>query len=290
MNCRELADKRGMSTKATILATEDLTELQWAHRHLEHPSLAARLSGAVGIPIEQGLRLLPKQWYQRLQAAAELSVRRLVDLAIASMGPLPSLAAHDSLHKFLALSSGAVGGFFGPLALLAELPVVTTLMLRSIADIAHSQGEDLSTVEARIACVEVFALGGRSTEDNSAETGYFGLRMTLAFHFTDFLDYTGNRLGVTVPAGINFVRAIAARFGTVISDKMAAQLIPIVGAVSGSLLNLVFMQHFQDVARGHFIVRRLERKYGSAVIRLEYERLTRKEAEAEREYNPLEGW
>jgi hypothetical protein len=33
-------------------------------------------------------------------------------------------------------------------------------MLRSIADIARSEGEDLSDPEAALSCVEVFALGG----------------------------------------------------------------------------------------------------------------------------------
>jgi hypothetical protein len=34
-----------------------------------------------------------------------------------------------------------------------------------------------------------------------------------------------------------------------------------------------FIEHFQDVARGHFIVRRLERTYGKEVVRREYVRL-----------------
>jgi hypothetical protein len=274
----------------TALSTEDFADLQWAHRHLEHPSLAARLSSVVGTPIEQGLRLLPKHWYRSLYAVAEFSVRRAVDLAVASMGAIPPSDAHDGLHKLMVMASGAFGGFFGPLALLAEFPLTTALMLRSIADIAHSQGEDLNSIETRLACVEVFALGGRSRDDEAAETGYYGLRTTLALHFTDFLDYTGNGAGYSIPAGIDLIRAIAARFGVVISDKVAAQMVPIAGAVGGALLNLVFLQHFQDVARGHFIVRRLERKYGSEVVRAEYERLTEEEIEAEREYSPLEGW
>jgi hypothetical protein len=31
--------------------------------------------------------------------------------------------------------------------------------------------------------------------------------------------------------------------------------------------NLLFIDHFQDVARGHFIVRRLERAYGAETVR-----------------------
>ena len=72
-----------------------------------------------------------------------------------------------------------MGGFFGPLAVLAELPVTTTLMLRSIADIARSEGEDLADVQTRLACFQVFALGGRTRDDERAEIGYYGLRVSL---------------------------------------------------------------------------------------------------------------
>ena len=44
----------------------------------------------------------------------------------------------------------------------------------------------------------------------------------------------------------------------------------VAGAVSGALVNLAFMQHFQDIARAHFIVRRLERSYGEDEVRRRY--------------------
>lgn len=192
----------------------------------------------------------------------------------------------------MAMGTGAVGGFFGPAALLAELPVTTALMLRSIADVAHSQGEELDSPEARTACMEVFALGGRAREDDAADTGYYGLRLTLSFHFSSALLHTG--LGtpdnLNIPAGVELVRAIASRFGLVFSDKAAAQIVPVAGAVSGALINLVFMQHFQDMAKGHFIVRRLERSYGSDTIKALYETLTREEEKTGERYSSLEGW
>lgn len=280
-----------MNAEQRNLSPQDLADLQWAHRHLEHPSLAARLSSVVGVPIENALKLLPQSWYKRLEKATELSIRKALSLTITSMEKLPPDPAHDNLHKFLAGCTGAIGGFLGPIMLLAELPVTTALMLRSIADIAHSQGEDLSTEDARIACMQVFALGGRTKEDEAADTGYYGLRITLSLHFTNTLLYTGKPIAdAHVPVGVNLMRGIASRFGIVISDKTAAQMVPVVGAISGALLNLVFMQHFQDTARGHFIVRRLERAYGSDHIKAEYERISLRETEAEKSYSPLEGW
>jgi hypothetical protein len=271
------------------LSEEDAEDLRWAHRHLEHPSLAARLSNAVGSPIEQGFKLLPKRWYRGLRSATESSIRRSLDLAVSTMEPVPPKAAHLGLHKLMVVGTGAAGGFFGPVGLLVELPVTTTLILRSIADIAHQQGEDLGNVETRLACMQVFALGARSRDDDASETGYYGLRALLAFHFSSMLDYTGGKQ-IVIPAGVNVVRAIAARFGIVVSDKAAAQMVPVAASVSAAVLNLIFLQHFQDVACGHFIVRRLERKYGSGMIKAAYGRLTRQEKRAEPEFSPVEGW
>ena len=264
--------------------------MEWAHNHLEHPSLAARLSNVIGVPIERGLQLLPKSWYKQIDIVAERSIKILLERTITSMAQIPPDASNDSLHSLLVLGTGAVGGFLGPLMLLLELPVTTALMLRSIADIAHSQGEDMSSEDAKIACMQVFALGGRTKEDTAADSGYYGLRMTLSLHFSQRLWPFYGPSNTTVPAGLNLLRAITSRFGVVISDKLAAQMVPLAGAASGAMLNLVFMHHFQDTARGHFIVRRLERVHGMEKIKVEYERISRRAAEAGRSYSPLEGW
>ena len=46
------------------------------------------------------------------------------------------------------------------------------------------------------------------------------------------------------------------------TQKVAAQTLPVVGALGGAAVNYAFIEHFQEVARGHFTVRRLERVYG----------------------------
>jgi hypothetical protein len=280
-----------MNTPAVSLPTEDLDRLRWAYEQLEHPSFAARLSNVIGRPIEQGLELLPTAWYQRAHDAALLAIHGVLRVAIGSFGRLPPSGTHDWLHKLAAAAAGAAGGLLGPLTLLAELPLTTVLMLRSIAEIARNEGEDLDNAEARLACVQVFALGGRTDRDRAADTGYYGLRLTLGLHFSFApLHTTAASSPSSIPGGIEFIRGVAARFGSTVSDSVAAKLIPIAGAVSGALLNLAFMQHYQDIARGHFIVRRLERTHGADAIRILYEEVAREQAEAGREFSPLEGW
>ena len=69
------------------------------------------------------------------------------------------------------------------------------------------------------------------------------------------------------------MRAIAARFGIAVSEKFALQMVPIFGAAGGALVNTIFMDHYQKIARGHFVVRRLERDYGEDAIRHAYEKV-----------------
>jgi hypothetical protein len=274
--------------KASLTAAE-LEQLRRAYRYLEHPSFAARLSNVIGTPIEQTLKLLPRRWHRHLNKAAEFSIRQAMHAAVKTLDTHAAPAAHDARHKLAAFAVGAVGGFFGPIALAAELPVITLLMLRSIADIARSEGEDLATFDARLACVAVFALGGRSNDDDATDIGYYGLRSTLSFHFAGIADY-GGASSLSVPAGVELIRGIAARFGVVVSDEAAVQMVPVAGAVSGALINLVFMQHFQDVARGHFTLRRLERKYDPDTVRKEYQRIQKEEIKSIKGFSPLEGW
>ena len=48
---------------------------------------------------------------------------------------------------------------------------------------------------------------------------------------------------------------------------VVAQAAPVVGAAGGALVNTAFLAHFRTLARGHFTVRRLERRYGAEAVR-----------------------
>lgn len=265
------------SLMATSLSKTDELSLISAYEHLEYPSFAARLSNVVGTPIEMAMKMLPKQWYAAVHSCAEASISKALDVAISNVRHKHGRCSDDRRYKILGIASGAIGGFFGGPALLLELPVTTTLMLSSIADIARSEGEDLDTLDARLACMEVFALGGRSDQDDAADTGYYGLRMALELPIASATSYLAGG-GIMAARGnapvlVNLITNIAQRFGLVLSEKAVAEIIPIIGAAGGAFINSVFMQHFQDMARSHFTVRRLERKYSRALVQTAYERL-----------------
>ena len=114
-----------------------------------------------------------------------------------------------------------------------------------------------------------------TTEAGSAltESGYFAVRAALAKTLAEAARYAGSKtlLDQSAPALIRFTAQIAARFGLVVSQKVAAQAVPILGAFGGAAVNTAFMNHFQATARAHFTVRRLERTYGPAPVRAAYE-------------------
>jgi hypothetical protein len=44
-------------------------------------------------------------------------------------------------------------------------------------------------------------------------------------------------------------------------------------AVGGATIKVLFIDHFQDMARGHFIVRILEKAYGEDEVRARYDQI-----------------
>jgi EcsC protein family len=254
------------------ITVDDLEALRRAVKSLEHPSLAARLTNLVGKPVELIGYALPSFVSQAIASATSKGLDAALKVALRTLPPSHRTNS-QFLHRALATASGAAGGTFGLAALPVELPVSTVIMLRSIADIARSAGEDLSDPEAALSCVEVFALGGRAGSADASESGYFAVRSVLAKTVTEAARFVAERGVVNegAPILLKFVTQVAARFGLVITQKVAAQALPVVGGLGGAAVNYAFIEHFQDVARGHFTVRRLERIYGKEKVRSEYD-------------------
>ena len=257
------------------LSHADEEALRDAKDHLENPSLAAKITGMIGMPIEKALQQLPEKWAAVVNAATRKSLETALQVALLTLGDTPQLKASELVHKLAVAATGAGGGALGLAGLPFELPLSTTIMLRSIADIARSEGERLVSWESKLACLEVFALGGRRATDDASDSAYFFMRGALARSVTEAAQYITERGFVEegAPALVRFVTQLTTRFGVSVSEKVAAQAVPVIGAAGGMAINVMFIVHFQAMARGHFIVRRLERIYGSQVVRTQYERL-----------------
>jgi hypothetical protein len=257
------------------LTPADVQRLAYAKFLLENPGLTARLSSLLGSPIEKGFKMLPKGWSEAVNKTSRAALLKALDVALVTMTGRQPRRASERFHKLLVGASGGIGGAFGLAALAIELPISTTIMLRSIADIARSEGHDARALGTKLACLEVFALGGRSPSDDAAESSYWAVRAALAKAVSEAATYLAEKgvLEKSAPAVVRLIASIAERFGVIVSEQVAAKAVPIVGAAGGSIINVLFMNHFQDMARGHFIVKGLERKYGLFLVRATYESL-----------------
>ncbi len=252
---------------------KDLDDLKYAKSLLETPGLAAKVTNLLGAPIEKGFDLLPEGWSKVVSFSTRKALQFAIDTAILTMNNKRAVErSANTLHKIMVAGSGAVGGFCGLPALPIEIPVSTTIMLRSIADIARSENHLLSDPLVKISCIEVFSLGGLGKNDDAVETGYFAIRSGLAKSVTDAARYLAKNglIEKNSPALVKLIGQIASRFGIQVSEKMAAQAIPVIGAAGGAVINTLFIDHFQSMARGHFIVLRLEKKYGLDAVKQAY--------------------
>ena len=267
----------------TLDSPQDLDDLRRAVGLLERPSLSIQIANLLGSPVEWAVSKLPTFATRKIQSTVRGAMYKAADAALFTLKDTPHTQASTRLHKFVAAGSGAVGGFFGVAGLIAELPVSTTIMMRAVADIARSEGFSLADPQVQAACIEVFALGGSSDADDAADSGYYAMR-ALATEAGHAAAGVAQRVGdksveaftrklATRDAGTMLARlieSVAARFGLVITEKTAAQMIPVLGAAAGATLNTMFTSHYQAMARGHFIVMRLERKYGAERVRAAY--------------------
>ena len=264
----------------------ELADLARAAKLLESDNFAVRVSGLLGGRMNRGLDWLlgrlPREAREKTRALAQDAARRALE-----QGYRAALAGVDRdgsgltrwpwlnrrmrsawFDRAATAMTGMAGGAGGLAGTAMELPVTTAVMLRAIAQIAAEEGEDVSTPECRIECLKVLALGAESNPAGAAEeSGYWTVRIAMSQAIGS---YAGRSFGDLMP---RVMAAVLPRFGVNVTWKFAGQAVPLAGAATGVLMNLAFTAHYQDKARGHFIIRRLERAHGQDAVRAAYDRM-----------------
>jgi hypothetical protein len=257
---------------------QDLKALKAAAKRLENTGLGAKIVGMLGTPIEKTIALLPDKTKHSISSATQKAIHGALRLSLKTLNhhdPESGVAppkSSDGWHKAATATTGAMGGAFGMLALTIELPISTTIMMRSIADVARSEGADMQDLQTQLECVQVLTFGGSSGSDEASEIGYFIAREAMTKAVTEAAAYiakNGLQKG-SAPAIVRLIAKIAERYSIIVTEKAAAQAIPIIGAIGGAIINTIFINHFQNMAHGHFTIRRLERKYTPELVRQKY--------------------
>jgi len=207
---------------------------------------------------EIGPHLFGDDWQARYQMLVEGALRNAYRVGTLGLDTASGRWPRRRLSKLVAAATGGAGGFLGAPGMAADLPVTTCLIMRSIAQIARSHGEDLASADTRQACIEVFAFGGPEIDDEDIDIAYWTMRGSL------------NHASISL-----LIRQVAARFGIMLSQKYLMQAVPLIGAAAGSTLNYVFMDYYQRMARVHFTLRELERRHDPAAVRACFDMLVR---------------
>ncbi len=226
----------------------NLTTLSVADTEAELDRLAARYGAAGGLGVqlltlvggkaEQLLERLPDPVRVRLEEATEKALGLAMRAAQSSRRAVPDQA--DWVNTAMSTAMGAAGGFGGLPSALVELPATTTVLLRIIQGVAAENGFDPAAENVQFDCIRVFAAAGPLASDDGADLGFLTLRVTL----------TGGAMQ-------RLIATVAPRLATVLGQKLAAQTIPVLGAVAGATTNYLYTGYYREIAHVHFGLRKL---------------------------------
>lgn len=220
---------------------DQVTDL--AARYRNSRGLGLHLLGVLGKSADSLLDQLPTSVRDGLDAGTMRALETSFAAAAATRGTLPDTGTW--LTRAITVGAGAAGGFGGTPTALAELPVTTTVILRAIQGIAAEHGFDANDPDTRMDCLQVFAAAGPLAEDDQTDIAFLTMRLSVT--------------GASVQA---LIKQIAPKLALVMGQKLAAQTVPVLGAVTGAAINYSFTSYYQEVAHVQFSLRRLAEETG----------------------------
>ncbi len=214
-----------------------------AHRYRRANGPVMRLVNRMGGTLESQLAMVPVS----LRGQLERVTARALEAAYGLAGRAPDLGERGPLMAVMA--SGAAGGAGGLATSLAELPVTVTVMLNAIRAVAVEAGFDPDAPGVREECLRVFGAGSPLADDDGVNTSFLTARLT-----------------ITGSAVQNVIAAVAPKLAAAFGQKLAAQAMPVIGAVSGATLNAAFLNYYREIARIRFALLRLAELHGAEPV------------------------
>jgi hypothetical protein len=255
-----------LGNACSAFSAEEIQELRSiARSYLEAGGVVEKIAAWAGQHVSKLFGLVPEGWHDQMNHAADLALRLSYAAAETTqptadpetwVNRAKGMLSGERSHRIATAVSGAIGGVGGLATTAGDMVVTTTLILRSIQQIAIEYGEDITDEEVRLQCLGVFGFGGPLTEDDGVETGLYSIRLAL-------------RQKVLVEV----VKAVLPRFGIVMSEKALAQAAPILGAVAGAAINPTFTSYYQQMAHVHFRLRKLEKSHPADEVSACFERI-----------------
>lgn len=225
-----------------------LTPLEEIDLDTELEALAVRYRGANGLGIqilnmiggqaEKLIDQLPAGVRAGIDEGTETALKIALKVAQGSRGVIKDQPRW--LSTMTTTTLGAAGGIGGLPSAMAELPVTTTVLLRAIQGVAAENGFDPAEEGTQFDCIQVFAASGPLGKNDGADLAFFS-----------------TRVAVTGTAVQSLIARVAPKLAVVMGHKLAAQMVPFLGAVAGAATNYAYTSYYQDIAHVHFRLRKL---------------------------------
>ncbi|HEY6919012.1 MAG TPA: EcsC family protein [Tabrizicola sp.] len=218
-----------------------------AHRYKRANGPVIRLVNRLGGTLENQLAALPDSIRSQVDRLTAQALETSYGLAARApdMGQRAPMVA--------AVAAGAAGGAGGLATAVAELPVTVTLFLNTIRSVAREAGLDPDEDWVRAECLQVFAAGSPLKQDDGVNTSF-----------------VASRLALSGRAVQNLIGTIAPKLAAVLGQKLAAQAVPVIGAVSGAALNAAFLAYYREIARVRFELVKLGQQHGAEAVEAEF--------------------
>lgn len=209
-----------------------------ASRYRKAGGVGLQVLNLVGDSAEGLLKRLPRDIRNRLDRTTEAALNTAMKAANGSRRVVKDQP--DWLNLAVTTAMGVAGGFGGLPSAMAELPVTTTVLLRAIQGVAREHGFDPDSDSVQFDCIRVFAAAGPLEDDDGTDLSFFTSRVAIT--------------GTTVQT---LVAKVAPRLATVLGQKLAAQTVPVLGAVAGAATNYAYTSYYQEMAHVHFRLRKI---------------------------------
>ncbi|MDQ7070877.1 MAG: EcsC family protein [Rhodobacterales bacterium] len=200
--------------------------------------LGMQVLNVIGGQAETLLAQLPEGVRDRIGDGTETALRLALKAAQNSRGVVGDQPGW--LNTAMNTALGAAGGFGGLPSAMVELPVTTTVLLRSIQGVAAEHGFDPATEGTQFDCIQVFAAAGPLGKNDGADLAFYSTRVAVS--------------GAAVQA---LIRRVAPKLAVVLGQKLAPQTVPVLGAIAGAATNYAYTSYYQDIAHVHFRLRKL---------------------------------
>lgn len=201
---------------------------------------------------------IPTPVRARIEEATAFALRRCYGVASVARGSrLPKAGRFG--HQAAAVMSGGIGGFGGLASSVVELPATVSIFFAAIQRVAESYGFDPKDDAVRLECLRVFGSGTPFEEDDGANTAFLASRVAL-----------------TGAGAQGLIASVAPRLAAVLSQKLAAQTVPLLGAATGAAVNLAFITYYQELAHVRFSLLKLAKDHPEGEVMQSFRAATAK--------------